>query len=198
VRAGLPGVFRPPFGDETVANPGLGEDVLAIAAGFKFFAQLAHENAQVFGLIGRLRSPDGGQQRAVGDDLSLVAGHVQKQVELLGSEMHRPAENRDGVGFGVDDKVAGLNGGGGAFGRAAKMGADAGEKFLDAEGLGDVVVSAGVKGFTMMGVEAEERMARQTSTPVRPGMTRSVTTRSGGQSRKTRRASSGSLAVRTS
>ncbi len=41
-------------------------------------------------------------------------------------------------------------------------------------------------------------MARHTSTPLSPGIIRSVMTRSGGQSAKTRRPSSGSLAVRTS
>src|ERR1017187_4554174 len=41
-------------------------------------------------------------------------------------------------------------------------------------------------------------MARQISTPLIPGIIRSVITRSGGQSLKVRNPSSGSLAVRTS
>src|ERR1035438_7372425 len=48
------------------------------------------------------------------------------------------------------------------------------------------------------GVAALARMARQTSTPERPGIMRSVTTRSGVQSLKTCRPSSGSFAVLTS
>src|SRR5579871_5959052 len=49
-----------------------------------------------------------------------------------------------------------------------------------------------------MGVDDVARMARQTSTPLSPGIIRSVITRSGGHSAKRRRPSSGSLAVRTS
>ena len=115
-----------------------------------------------------------------------------------------------GVGADVDDEVAGLDGRGGALGGAAQVGADAGQQFLNAEGLGDVVVGAGVERFDLGCARARgprgrgrawtprERMARQTSTPLRPGIMRSVMTRSGGQSRKRRRPSSGSLAVRTS
>jgi hypothetical protein len=47
----------------------------------------------------------------------------------------------------VHHEVAGLNCGRGALGGAAQVGADPGQQLLDAEGLGDVVVGAGVEGF---------------------------------------------------
>src|SRR5271155_3596907 len=50
----------------------------------------------------------------------------------------------------------------------------------------------------MMGVAALLRTRRQRSTPLMPGIIRSVTIRSGLHSSKRRRASSGSLAARTS
>ncbi len=45
----------------------------------------------------------------------------------------------------VDHKVAGLDGRGGPLRRAAQMGADAGQQFLNAEWLGHVVVGAGIE-----------------------------------------------------
>ena len=120
------------------------------------------------------------------------------------------AEHGDAVVGDVDDEVAGLDGRGGALGSAAQMGADAGQQLLNAEGLGDVVVGAGVEGLNLGALVVadgenqdrewrnEARMARQTSTPLMPGIIRSVMTRSGVQSLKVRRPSSGSLAVRTS
>ena len=75
------------------------------------------------------------------------------------------------------------------------MGADARQQLLDAERLGHVVVGAGVQrlhlgalviadGENQNRARRLERMARQTSTPLIPGIIRSVMTRSGGHSWK--------------
>jgi len=54
-------VAGPSFGNKAVAHPGLGLDVLLASFGFELFAHLAYKNAQVFRLMGRLRSPNCGQ-----------------------------------------------------------------------------------------------------------------------------------------
>ena len=51
-------VSAPTFRDEAVTDPGLSLYVLLAGLGFEFFAQLADEDAQIFGLVGRLRSPN--------------------------------------------------------------------------------------------------------------------------------------------
>ena len=80
-------VAGPAFGDEAVADPGLGLDVLLAGLGFELLAQLADEDAEILRLVGRLRAPDGGEQGAVGDHLAGVAGQVREQIEFLGREM---------------------------------------------------------------------------------------------------------------
>ncbi len=49
----------------------------------------------------------------------------------------------------IHHEVAGLDGRRGPLRGAAQMGADAGQQFLNAEGLGDVVVGAGVEGLDL-------------------------------------------------
>jgi hypothetical protein len=63
----------PAFRDEAVADPGLSLDVLLSGFAFELFAQLAYKDAQVFGLVGRLRSPDGREQGAMSDHFAGVA-----------------------------------------------------------------------------------------------------------------------------
>ena len=49
------------------------------------------------------------------------------------------------MGIPVNHKVTGLDGRRGPLRGAAQVSADAGQEFLNAEGLGDVIVSAGVQ-----------------------------------------------------
>ena len=91
-------VARPAFGDEPVADPWLGLDVLAAGFAFELLAQLAHEDAQILRLMRRLRAPHRGEQRAMRHHLAGVAGQVQQQIEFLGSQVDRLALNRNGVG----------------------------------------------------------------------------------------------------
>src|ERR1035438_3131524 len=90
-------VAAPALGDEAVAHPGLGLNVLFAGFGIEFLAQLADKDAQVLRLVSRLRSPDGGEQGAMGHDLSRVAGQVEQQVELLGGEMDGFADRKSVV-----------------------------------------------------------------------------------------------------
>ncbi len=141
-------LLRAAFGQETVANPGFGLDVFPVGIALEFFAQLANEDAEILGLLCGLSAPDGGEQGAVGEDFAGVAGEEKKQVEFLGCEMNGTAGDGDGVGTGIDEKVANFNGAiAGTLGRTAKMGAHAGEELLNAERLGDVVVGAGIEGL---------------------------------------------------
>src|ERR1039458_7399488 len=80
-------VAAPALGDEAVADPGFGLDVLFAGFGLELLAQLADKDAQILRLVGRLRSPNRGEQRAMGHDLSRVAGQVEEQVEFLGGEV---------------------------------------------------------------------------------------------------------------
>lgn len=141
--------FRPAFGDEAVSNPGLRLDVLAAGFTFELFAELSDEDAEVLRLVGGLASPDGGQERAMGDDLAGVASEMEQEVEFFRGEVNGLTLHRNGMGGHIDDEVARFDGGGGAFRRAAEVGAHAGHEFLDAEGLGHVVVGAGVEGFDL-------------------------------------------------
>jgi len=64
---------------------------------FELFAQLSDKDAQIFGLMGRLRAPDGGQQCAMRNYLAGVAGKMEQQIEFLGREVNGPAKDGDGV-----------------------------------------------------------------------------------------------------
>jgi len=64
--------------------PRVQSECIACRFGFELFAQLADEDAQVLRLMGRLRSPDGGEQGAMGHDLAGVTRKVDEQFELLG------------------------------------------------------------------------------------------------------------------
>jgi len=144
------GLFRYAFGKEAITDPGLGLDVLLLRTVLQFFAQLADEDTEIFGLLGRLGAPDRGQQCAMSKDLARIAREQQQEIEFLGGEMYGAAGDGDGVSRRVDDKVAHLDRTvAGAFGSAAEMGAHAGEELLDAEGFGDVVVGAGIEGFNL-------------------------------------------------
>jgi hypothetical protein len=113
---------------------------------------LAYVDAEVFRLVS-VGAPDGLKESSVGQDLARMLGEVEEKVELLGSEVNILAANRDTVLRHVDVEVAQVEdlwGLGGCGGLAAKLGADAGLKFLDAERLGDEVVGAGVEGLNLL------------------------------------------------
>ena len=134
-------------GDEAVAYPGFGLDVLAAGFGFELFAELADEDAQILGLMRGLGTPYGGEQGAVGDDLAGVTREMKQEFKLFGREVQRLTGDFDAVGCCINHEVADGDGGLGALGSAAEVCANAGEQFLDAEWLGDIVIGAGVEGL---------------------------------------------------
>src|SRR5580698_5007439 len=67
----------PAFGNEPVANPWLGLDILTPSLGLQLLAKLSDENSKVFGLMCRLGAPDRRQQGAVGHDFAGVARQVK-------------------------------------------------------------------------------------------------------------------------
>ena len=138
-----------------------------------------------------------------------IARQMQQQIEFLGRKVNCLPLHGDGVGRGIHNKIAGLDGRSGPLRRPAQMRPHPRHQFLDAERLGHVIVRAGIERFhlrslvvthasTSTGVDPFDRIARQTSTPLKPGIIRSVITKSGVHSRKTSNPSSGSFAVRTS
>ena len=84
----------------------------------------------------------------MGEDLARVLRQTDKKVKLFRSEVRVLATNGDAMLRYVDDKVAGpddLRGCSAGRGPAAQLRADAGLELLDTEGLGDVVVGAGIE-----------------------------------------------------
>src|SRR5579872_1306404 len=74
---------------EAVADPRLGDEVLRVARiGLELLAQLAHEHAQVLGLLLRGLAPHGLEKRAVRDDAVRMPRHVDEEIELLRREAH--------------------------------------------------------------------------------------------------------------
>src|ERR1044072_2934935 len=87
-------------GVEAVADPGFGEDVArAGRVGFDLLAQLADEDAQVFGLLDALAAPDRREQRAVRENLAGVVQEVDEQLEILRREPHVRAADDDRARF---------------------------------------------------------------------------------------------------
>ncbi len=87
--------------------------------------------------------------------LALVGDENFENVEFFGREMDVVAADGYGAGFEVDGHFLCDEWGDGVAGRVtAERGTDAREKFFDAEGLGDVVVGAGVESgdFVALGV----------------------------------------------
>ncbi len=94
-------------------------------------------------------SPDFAKKLRVGDDLAAMAEEEAQELVFPGGEGDGRAGAGDPAGGKVDLDVAetgdrGLRGARG--GRAAKQDAQAGEQLAAAEGLGEVIVGAGVEG----------------------------------------------------
>ncbi len=62
-------------------------EVLLAAATFELSPELADKDAQIFGLMSRLRTPDGGEQRPVGEHLSGITCEMQQQVKFFRREV---------------------------------------------------------------------------------------------------------------
>ena len=117
-----------------------------LGVGFDFLAELVDEDAEVFGLVAVVRTPDSLQQAAVGLGFSSVGDELPKQLEFLGRQLYGSAFYGDRAFFEIDHQIVGNEGRDGVAGAGATQGsADAGHQFLDAEGLDDVIIGAGVE-----------------------------------------------------
>ena len=66
-------------GFESISNPGVRQDVARVTLfRFQLLSQVADEHAQVFGLFDTVFTPDGREQRAVGNDFARVPCQIQK------------------------------------------------------------------------------------------------------------------------
>ncbi len=121
-----------------VAHARLGaHDLRFGGVAFDLLPELADEDAQVVQVVGVGGAPDGGQQRAVGDDTAGVAGKEEQEVVLLRRQMHRLAGARDQPLDRVDAEAIDLGDGRDRIAPApvAQGGADAGGEFADAKGF---------------------------------------------------------------
>lgn len=160
---GLAFVAEPTFRNKAVTHPGFCLNVLAAGFVFELFAKLSDEDAEVFGLIGRLSTPNRGEESAVGHDFAGIPREMHKELEFFGSEVNRLALHGHGVRLGIDDKVSRLDGCGGALGSATQVSTHTGEEFLDAKGLGNVVIRTGVERFHLGTLMIADRENQQRS-----------------------------------
>jgi len=122
---------------------------------FDFFAELVDYDAEIFGFVAVFGTPDGLQETTVGDGFALLSDEMLEDFEFLGREMDFGTGHGDAALFKIHGQFFGLEGRNGVGGGVpAERGANAGEEFFDAEGLGDVIIGAGVEGddFVTFGV----------------------------------------------
>jgi len=81
--------------------------------------------------------------------LAGVAGKVQQQVEFLGRQVDGFALDGNAVRLRIHNKVTRLKGRRGAIRSAAQVSPHASKQFLNAKGLGHIVVGARVKSFNL-------------------------------------------------
>jgi hypothetical protein len=117
--AGLFLVAADSLWNKAIANPGLSLNVLLSSFSFELLAKLSDEDPEILGLVCGLSPPDGCKEGTVGNHFAGMAREVEQEVELLGGKVNGFAKDSDGMGVGVDDKVACFEGGRGALGRAA-------------------------------------------------------------------------------
>src|SRR5260370_39254057 len=136
---------------KAVTDPGLGDDVTLRAFALDLFSQLSYKDAQIFRLLHTLASPNGVEQRAMGDHLAGVLGHISQQFEFFGGKVHFPATHSNRMRFQVDMEVTNFN-----RGCALRQGWNApqlrpysGQQLVHIERLGYVVVGAGIERFNL-------------------------------------------------
>ena len=61
--------------------------ILLAGFGFEFLAKLADKDAEILGLVGRLRSPDGGEQGAMRYHFARMARQVEQKLKFLGRQV---------------------------------------------------------------------------------------------------------------
>ena len=131
-------------------------DVSRVArVGLDFFSQLIDEDAQVFGFLSVVRTPNSLQQTAVAQGLSLLGDEMAEQFKFFWGETDGVAFDGDGalgeINFQIIREKGGCSYGGGCV---AESRADASHQFLGAERLDDIIVGAGIEGldFVAFGV----------------------------------------------
>src|SRR2546421_710718 len=82
---------------KSIPHPRIGHDVFWRCAGFDLLPQLVDKYAQIFRLLYALCAPHRIQQDAVGQHPVRTTGHINKQIEFLGSEMDLFAGYADGA-----------------------------------------------------------------------------------------------------
>src|SRR5262252_4367092 len=129
---------------QTISHPRLGQQELGIGGiGLDLLAKLFDEDAQVFGFVAVVGSPDGLQELAMWNRAVGMKGQITEKIELLRSEPDFLFLHGYRTGLEIDDGFAELHALRSAFGRhgsAAQGRTDTGEKLRRAKRLGDEIV----------------------------------------------------------
>src|SRR5437763_11082068 len=95
------------FGVEAITDPRLCQNVLRFGRiRFDFLAQLADEDAQVFGLLDVVAAPDAREQRAMREHLAVLPDEMHEQIKFLWRQMHLAPAHRDAVCCEINAKIS--------------------------------------------------------------------------------------------
>ena len=137
---------------QPIANPLLCEDELGLLRYcFQFLPQCADVDAQVLNI--GLGTPDLAQDEFVGEHLAGMRDQQAQQVVFARRELHLLTADSDDAADQVDGQIARLENGFLPLLLKAmpKRSSDAGQEFVGAEGLGDIVVGTEVESAYLAG-----------------------------------------------
>jgi hypothetical protein len=134
-------------GFKPVADPRIGMNVLWMGGvRLDLLPELVDEYTQVFGFIAIVRTPDRLQQSAVFKGFTLIRHQLTQQFEFLRRQPDRAALDEDLSPFEINFQIARNIRGHRFCGGCAPQGrADAREQLFHAEGLGHVIIGAGIE-----------------------------------------------------
>ena len=130
---------------ECVADAADGVDELGFAGEFDFGAEQTHEGVEGIAFDIAREAPNGIEERVAGDDVARAAEEHFEESVFGAGEGDAARAALGFAGGGVEGEIGAAEDGGAGDIAAAGDGADAGEEDVEGEGLGEVVVGAGVE-----------------------------------------------------
>ena len=94
---------------KSVADPRLGFDEFGRAwILFEFLADVGDEDAQIFRLLRAVAAPDGGKDRAMGENFPAICQKILNHVVLFGREVHSLAADFNQTLLRIDLEIPGF------------------------------------------------------------------------------------------